>query len=739
VSIRTRLLALALAIVLPGLLGALWGLYVLYEQQKQVASKNLSEIATAEAALIDRELARKEATLKTLALAPALQRGEIESFYEFAKAAAPTVERTIVLVDLQGQQLLNTRLPLGTPLPRSEAFADLRASARPDETVISDLYLAPVAQKLSYALQVPVFRDDRVVGYLGMGSFAADLQKTLEDQRLPKGWNAAVLDRKGTLVARRLAPEQHAGKPATDDLLDQLKTKREGVFETIRLDGVKTFTAFTPIAQTGWTFAVSMPKAEIDTQILSALNLTVLVTAVLLVLALLAATYVGLTISRPLQHLVNLAAAVGRGERIRAPKEGLLETRMVSNELQQASERITTANEVMAKRIDEAVSESRRAQDALIQNQKLEALGKLTGGIAHDFNNLLQTISTAIEVTLRVRDPAAVKTAMEAGKRAVERATKLTRQLTTFGRGTVSAPAVLDLHAHITDFRDLIEGALRGNIELTLEMPQSVWPVYVDPVQLELAVLNAALNSRDAMPEGGRLEIRASNQNVDEGSTTGLPPGEYVRICIRDTGTGIAPQDLPRVFEPFYTTKDIGKGSGLGLAQVYGFAKQSGGIATIESSPGEGTTLCIFTPRSLREETPKDGARPTRPHEPGEPCTVLFVEDDELVSDVMVPGLRSSGFTVITADDAVSALAALRTHHIDVVLSDIVMPGQGDGLYLAQEMRLTRPDVPIVLATGYSEALTATSSFRVLRKPYTLDDAQAALYEEMRKAKATAE
>jgi two-component system NtrC family sensor kinase len=328
---------------------------------------------------------------------------------------------------------------------------------------------------------------------------------------------------------------------------------------------------------------------------------------------------------------------------------------------------------------------------------------------------------------------------MEAGKRAVERATKLTRQLTTFGRGGVSAPAVLDLHAHITDFRDVIEGALRGNIELTLEMPQSVGPVYVDPVQLELAVLNAALNSRDAMPEGGRLEIRASNQNLGEGSARGLPPGEYVRICIRDTGTGIAPQDLSRVFEPFYTTKDVGKGSGLGLAQVYGFAKQSGGIATIESSPGEGTTLCIFMPRSLRKEPPKDGVRPTRPDEPGEPCTVLFVEDDQLVSDVMVPGLRSSGFTVITADDAVSALAALRTHHIDVVLSDIVMPGQGDGLYLAQEMRLTRPDVPIVLATGYSEALTATSSLRVLLKPYTLEDAQAAIYEEIRKAKATAQ
>jgi signal transduction histidine kinase/ActR/RegA family two-component response regulator len=462
------------------------------------------------------------------------------------------------------------------------------------------------------------------------------------------------------------------------------------------------------------------------------------VTAVLLVLAMLVAMYVGLTISRPLQHLVNLAAAVGRGERIRAPQHGLLETRMVANELQQASERISTANEVMARRIDEAVHESRRAQDALLQNQKLEALGKLTGGIAHDFNNLLQTISAAIEVALRVRDPNAVKTAMESGKRAVERATKLTRQLTTFGRGTVSAPAVLDLRAHIGEFRDLIEGALRRDIELVFDMPDALWPVYVDPVQLELAVLNAALNARDAMPDGGRLEIAAANEVIGTDAGTGVAAGEYVNIRIRDNGSGIPPEHLSRVFEPFYTTKEVGRGSGLGLAQIYGFAKQSDGTATIESTPGAGTTLCLFLPRTRRHETAQKAPQAAAPSMEGAPRTVLFVEDDELVSAVMVPGLRSSGFNVITANDAVSALAALRTHDIDAVLSDIVMPGQGDGLYLAREMRLTRPDVPIVLATGYSDALTATSSFRVLLKPYTLEDARAALYEEMEKVKASA-
>jgi signal transduction histidine kinase/CheY-like chemotaxis protein len=738
VSIRTRLLALALAIVLPGVVGALFGLYGLYEQQTRVATKNLSEIASAVASVVEREFARRETTLRTLALSPTLRRGDLKSFYEYAQATAPTNDRTIILTDLEQQQIINTRVPFGEPLPKSKSFVELRATARPDETVLSDLFFAPIGKRFSFSLQVPVLRDGKIVGYLALGSFAESLQKELEDQRLPKGWNVAIIDRKGTVAARRIAPEKFVGQTVTPEFLAQLRTRREGVFEATRLDGVKTFTAFTPIEGTGWTLAVSMPRAEIDAQIMSALNVTVLVTAVLLVLAMLAAMYVGSTISRPLRHLVNLASAVGRGERIRAPREGLVETRMVANELQHASERISSANEVMAKRIDEAVNESRRAQDAMLQNQKLEALGNLTGGIAHEFNNLLQTISAAIEVALRVRDTNAVKGAMESAKRAVGRATKLTRQLTTFGRGAISAPAVVDLRAHINEFRDLIEGALRRDIELAFEMPESLWQVYVDPVQLELAVLNAALNARDAMPGGGRLEIRAENETIAPGSPTGLPAGEYVSIMIKDNGQGIAPQHLARVFEPFYTTKEVGRGSGLGLAQIYGFAKQSEGTATIRSTPGEGTTLCIYLPRSRRDRTTDTAAERAAPRAEGVSATILFVEDDELVSAVMVPGLRASGLTVITANDAISALAALRTHDIDAVLSDIVMPGQGDGLYLAQEMRLTRPDVPIVLATGYSERLTSTSSFRVLLKPYALEDARNALFDEMRKVKASA-
>jgi CheY-like chemotaxis protein len=316
----------------------------------------------------------------------------------------------------------------------------------------------------------------------------------------------------------------------------------------------------------------------------------------------------------------------------------------------------------------------------------------------------------------------------------VERATKLTRQLTTFGRGTVSAPVVLDLRTHIGEFRDLIEGALRENIALAFAMATDLWPVYVDPVQLELAMLNAALNARDAMPGGGELRITAVNDTFASEGPVDLPAGDYVCIRISDTGTGIADEDLPRVFEPFYTTKAVGKGSGLGLAQIYGFAKQSGGTATIESA-ASGTTLAVYLPRSTRVEVQRPAAPPTPAHTDAAPSTILFVEDDDLVSEVVVPGLQASGLDVVTARDAPEALEAVRSRHVDAVLSDIVMPGQRDGFDLAQEIRRMRPDMPIVLATGYSDALKATSPFRILLKPYTLDEARLALQDEMQRAK----
>lgn len=233
------------------------------------------------------------------------------------------------------------------------------------------------------------------------------------------------------------------------------------------------------------------------------------------------------------------------------------------------------------------------------------------------------------------------------------------------------------------------------------------------------------------MPKGGTLAISAINETVREGQLAGLPRGQYVRITLHDTGDGIPPEILPRVFEPFFTTKETGRGSGLGLAQIYGFAKQSGGIAAIESASGKGTALSILLPRAdgglvqQRMEEARPAAKPSRLY------NVLFVEDDALVQQVVVPALRASGFNVIPATSASDALAAVAQDRIDIVFTDIVMPGGRDGFELAVELKKRFPGMPIILATGYTQELPHAPGLRLLLKPYKLDDVEALLLSEL--------
>jgi signal transduction histidine kinase/CheY-like chemotaxis protein len=385
------------------------------------------------------------------------------------------------------------------------------------------------------------------------------------------------------------------------------------------------------------------------------------------------------------------------------------------------------ANRDLERRVEAAVAQTRRAQEALLHNQKLEALGRLTGGIAHDFNNLLQTISMAMEIVLRNAQVAPVRAAAEAGKRAVQSAVKLTGQLMTFGRNQNAAPQTVDLRDQAMKLQDLVSGALRRDIHLAFDFPGDLWPVTVDVVQLELALLNASLNARDAMPRGGRLVIGARNAVVREGELPEVPAGEYVRLTVADGGHGIPAELLPRVFEPFFTTKEVGKGSGLGLAQIYGFAVQSGGTATLASSTdGSGTTLSLWLPRAPRAVRAAAARARMLDRQP----TVLMVEDDALVQSVAAPALEHAGFRVVVAGDVNAALEALaREAGVDIVFSDIVMPGGRSGVDLANELRRRRPSLPVVLATGYADVPAIPAGTRVLRKPYLIEELTAALSE----------
>jgi signal transduction histidine kinase len=361
------------------------------------------------------------------------------------------------------------------------------------------------------------------------------------------------------------------------------------------------------------------------------------------------------------------------------------------------------------------------AEEQLRQAQKMETVGQLTGGVAHDFNNLLQALSGCLSMIGRRTRESEVRPLIEAGQQAVDRGAKLVQQLMAFARPESLRPQPIDVRERVNGMSELLARALRADIRLKTGFSPGLWPIEVDPTQFELALINLAVNARDAMPDGGELTIEASNLHLSTPDASGLF-GDFVRLSVRDTGTGMPEDVAARVFEPFYTTKEVGKGSGLGLSQVYGFARQAGGTARIVSVPGRGTEVTMLLRRSSQPAAVTETAGPVLA-QARRRGSMLLVEDDEVVATTVAAALEDAGYAVAwvaTADEALSLLAGGTP--FDLVFSDVVMPGRLSGLDLAQAARQLRPDLPVVLTTGYSEKLAHAEGVHVLAKPYRIDD-----------------
>ncbi|HEU5017249.1 MAG TPA: ATP-binding protein [Pseudolabrys sp.] len=363
------------------------------------------------------------------------------------------------------------------------------------------------------------------------------------------------------------------------------------------------------------------------------------------------------------------------------------------------------------------------AEGALRQAQRLEAIGQLTGGVAHDFNNLLMIISGSEQ---RLRNDLTDKKhtrLLDMIATATQRGETLTRQLLAYSRQQKLSPQVVDLTQRLPVIRDLLMRSLQADIEIKVDVPDEICAVRVDPGEFELAILNLAVNAKDAMPQGGALSIRAKPVALKgEASAEGLS-GEFVAVRVADTGHGIPADVLTRVFEPFFTTKEFGKGTGLGLSQVYGFARQSGGTATVSSGDGRGTAVTLYLPRS--REAPAAAAPKAPAHAAVEAHgTVLLVEDNADVAEVGASYLRQLGYRVRSVANAQAAIAALRLDpEVDLVFSDILMPGGKNGLDLAAEIGELFPDIPMLLTTGYSASAqdAVSRGIVVLQKPYDLE------------------
>ncbi len=360
----------------------------------------------------------------------------------------------------------------------------------------------------------------------------------------------------------------------------------------------------------------------------------------------------------------------------------------------------------------------------LVTAQRMEALGQLTGGIAHDFNNLLTIVMGNLDLLRRAPDDRRARL-IDNGLHAVEQGRRLTQQLLAFGRRQPLRPEPVDVNELVVGMGDMLVQSLRGDIEVDFDLADHLWLVEADPVQLQTTLINLAANARDAMPRGGQFKIRTMNSAFGE--------GQGVVIIVSDSGTGMEPSVLERAFEPFFTTKDIGRGSGLGLSQVVGFIDQSGGTVEIASEVGRGTSVTLVLPRAHVEPVRAIAPPAALPREQ-RACSLLLVEDNAQLRELAHAILVEAGHQVIEAANADQALQLLRkTPGIDVVVSDLVMPGKLDGLDLARILRDERPDVRVLLSTGYSEeaAKVHAEGFTLIAKPYQPEMLTGAIQDEL--------
>ena len=391
-------------------------------------------------------------------------------------------------------------------------------------------------------------------------------------------------------------------------------------------------------------------------------------------------------------------------------------------QLRAAEEAAARAAELAALNSDlrQQVERREAAEQALHQAQKMETLGQLTGGMAHDFNNLLQTVQGALDLISKApSDLARVERWSRIGLEAAERGARVTAQLLAFSRSQKLEMRPVQVGALIDRLRELLPNILGAGIEVAFEVADQGLPVVADAVQLELAVLNLCINARDAMPNGGRILVAARFEAIE--NDVELPPGAYVRLSVNDDGVGMPEDVRARAFDPFFTTKGVGKGTGLGLAQVYGIAKQSGGVARIDSAAGRGTTVSIILPQCAAPDGSAIDDRFAPRLQPGRSARVLVIDDDAGVRAFICDALAAYGLDCIGASDGPAGLERLRNEAFDLLIVDYAMPGI-TGAEVATAALALRPDLPIIVASGYAESSALEAAMgrpvELLRKPF---------------------
>jgi signal transduction histidine kinase len=727
-SISRRLILLLLAVALPlnlVIAGVIWNLV---GRANELQRTGLMVAARSIAAGVDSELGTYVALAQALSRSPALLDDNLPAFEAEARRMLPTGEDAWVLVsDTDGQLLVNTFLEPRQPLPRRgpEAIAAQNRAFATRSIVMTDLVRGPVSQLWFGSIQVPIFKDGQPFRGLAIIMRQGEFLHLLQAQDIPKSWLAGIIDGQGRFIAR--VPYAEVGTFASQGWRD---TKDQtGLFEFTSLEGDALVQANAHPSTSNWRVGVAAKKAELRQAVWMTVRWAVLLGIGLSAASLLLAWGLARQITRPI-HQLRQAFADASEEPGKPIEIGPPEILELQDTLYRTTSERTRSNQALMEALSKLEREMllrAEAQTALAQSQRMEAMGQLAGGVAHDFNNVLAAISTYLDAAMPRSADEKARKAIQGALDSIEMGASLTRRLLFLSSRKGVGLERLDLNHRLTTTIELLRRTLGDQVTVTLRCSPDPCQTFADPGDVDNAILNLAINARDAMPKGGVLTIETSLVTLDADAAGRIPngkPGDYVMLTVSDTGHGMSPEVLTHAMEPFFTTKEPGKSTGLGLATVRSTVRQAGGFVTVDSTVGEGTSVRLYFPRA-EPELIVSRAKPSTQEAPlGDGELILVVEDNDKVRQATVSGLESLGYAVLEAKTGPDAIKLLESGEpIALVFSDIVMPGGMTGYDVAERVRSMSPDLKVLLASGYSDldvkVRKAAIDLRTLEKPYS--------------------
>jgi signal transduction histidine kinase len=571
-------------------------------------------------------------------------------------------------------------------------------------------------------IEVPIFRDGQPFRGLAINMRARGFLSLLSERDIPRNWFAGIIDGQGRLIARVPQGTTEVGQLASQGW--QAVKDQTGLVEYPSLEGDALIAANAHPLISSWTVAVAVKKTELQAEAWNTVRWAEFLGAGLSVASLLLAGMLARQITHPIDKLRQSFA-----------DSSVEPTKLIETGPPEILDLQDTLYRSLA-RLEREMDLREETQAALAKSQRMEAVGQLAGGMAHDFNNVLAAISSYLDVVPLRSNDAKIHENIQGARDAIEMAARLNRRLLSFSRREGVKLERVDLNDCVTGTFELLERTLGGQVTITLNCSPDPCPILASPGDIDNVILNLAINARDAMREGGVLTIKTGHVTLDLDAAARIAnarAGDFVELCVRDTGHGMTPEVLARATEPFFTTKDQGENTGLGLAIVYATVHQSGGFVAIDSVVGRGTTVQLYFPKAEAGRELRASVS-TRQAPLGDGQRVLLVEDNDKVREATVSRLESLGYAVLPTSTGPEAIKLLESDEpVDLVFSDIVLPGKMTGYDVAEWVRSKKPDLKVVLTSGYSKMPLAVSEavreIRLLAKPYTREQLAHALHE----------